>query len=76
MERKVSPGRLLLELLDMAKGVGNIIIFNKEEEDVQAVLQNPLTCIGSDAVWADGIPHPRYTASFSRFLARYVVRGG
>jgi len=75
MHRRVSPELFLLELLEMSKGAGNIITFNKEEKDVQAVFQDPLACIGSDAVWADGIPHPRYTASFSRFLARYVIQG-
>jgi len=53
-----------------------MILFSLSDDDVDAVIRHPLSCIISDG-WitspaAGGKPHPRGYGTFPRFLARYV----
>ncbi|MEM4481774.1 MAG: D-aminoacylase [Desulfurococcaceae archaeon] len=53
-----------------------IVIFYGDEEDVEAVLKHPLSCVGSDSSPISpefgGKPHPRAYGTFPRVLGRYV----
>ena len=49
-----------------------IILFEMSEQDVEAVMQHPLSMIVSDSVNPIGKPHPRVFGTFSRVLSKYV----
>ncbi len=51
-----------------------IIIFMMDDEDIERILKDPGTMIGSDGVPAFGTakPHPRMTGTFPRVLGRYA----
>ncbi|HEU5486206.1 MAG TPA: amidohydrolase family protein, partial [Microlunatus sp.] len=42
------------------------------EENVQAIMQHPAHCAGSDAILVGGKPHPRAWGTFPRYLGHYV----
>ncbi|MBT7507105.1 MAG: D-aminoacylase, partial [Rhodospirillales bacterium] len=48
------------------------VYFQMDEQDLQRVLANPNTMIGSDGLPHDQIPHPRLWGTFPRILGRYV----
>ena len=55
------------------------IFFSMNEENLEAILKQPYTMIGSDSsarsfdgITAKGMPHPRGFGSFPRVLGRYV----
>jgi N-acyl-D-aspartate/D-glutamate deacylase len=48
------------------------IYFQMDEADVRAILQFPLTMIGSDGLPHDKHPHPRLWGTFPRILGHYV----
>ncbi|WP_395702125.1 amidohydrolase family protein [Aquabacterium sp.] len=50
---------------------GGAIYFTMAAEDVERVLQHPLTMIGSDGLPHDRHPHPRLWGSFPRVLGHY-----
>ncbi len=69
----------LFDLLIEERGSVPAVFFHHSEEDMQLILRQPWTSIGSDgaAVNADGStgaghPHPRYYGTFPRVLGRYV----
>jgi N-acyl-D-aspartate/D-glutamate deacylase len=69
----------LFDVLIEEKGSVPAVFFHHSEEDMQLILRQPWTSIGSDgaAVNADGStgpghPHPRYYGTFPRVLGRYV----
>jgi N-acyl-D-aspartate/D-glutamate deacylase len=69
----------LFDLLIEERGSVPAVFFHHSEEDMQRILRQPWTSIGSDgaAVNADGStggghPHPRYYGTFPRVLGRYV----
>lgn len=43
-----------------------------DEQDVERILKNPKTMIGSDGLPCDPHPHPRFWGSFPRVLGHYV----
>jgi dihydroorotase/N-acyl-D-amino-acid deacylase len=46
-----------------------------DEADLEAILRNPFTMIGSDGgipAFGEGVPHPRNYGTFARVLGRYV----
>ena len=51
-----------------------IVIFMMDDDDIERILKDPATMIGSDGVPAFGSakPHPRMTGTFPRILGRYV----
>jgi dihydroorotase/N-acyl-D-amino-acid deacylase len=51
------------------------VFHSMSEEDVQRIMQHPMTMISSDGGIpnpGDGVPHPRNYGSFARVLSRYV----
>jgi N-acyl-D-aspartate/D-glutamate deacylase len=69
----------LFDVLIEEKGSVPAVFFHHSEEDMQLILRQPWTSIGSDgaAVNADGStgpghPHPRFYGTFPRVLGRYV----
>jgi len=51
---------------------GPVVLHRNTEEMVTLAIASPLTMIGSDAYWLNGVGHPRTTGTFSRVLGRYV----
>jgi N-acyl-D-amino-acid deacylase len=73
------PVDVLFDLLLDENGSVPTVFFHHSEADMQLVMKQPWTSIGSDgaAVNADGStgggrPHPRYYGTFPRVLGRYV----
>ena len=73
------PADVLFDLLIEEDGSVPTVFFHHSEADMQLILQQPWTSIGSDgsAVNPDGPtgrthPHPRYYGTFPRVLGRYV----
>ena len=87
IEARLRPGRatarqavdVLFDVLVEEDGSVPTVFFHHSEPDMQLVLKQPWTSIGSDgsAVNPDGPtgrshPHPRYYGTFPRVLGRYV----
>ena len=73
------PVDVLFDLLLDENGSVPTVFFHHSEQDMQYILKQPWTSIGSDgsAVSIDGPsgrshPHPRYYGTFPRVLGRYV----
>ena len=73
------PVDVLFDLLLEENGSVPTVFFHHSEPDMQYILKQPWTSIGSDgsAVSIDGPsgrshPHPRYYGTFPRVLGRYV----
>ena len=73
------PADVLFDVLIEENGSVPTVFFHHSEADMQLILQQPWTSIGSDgsAVNLDGPtgrthPHPRYYGTFPRVLGRYV----
>jgi N-acyl-D-amino-acid deacylase len=63
-----------LSLLDAAKKLqpAGAVYHGMDENDVQAIIQFPVSMIGSDGLPCDPHPHPRLWGSFPRVLGHYV----
>ncbi len=73
------PVNVLFDVLLEENGSVPTVFFHHSEPDMQLVMKQPWTSIGSDgsAVSVDGPtgrthPHPRYYGTFPRVLGRYV----
>jgi N-acyl-D-amino-acid deacylase len=73
------PVDVLFDVLVEENGSVSTVFFHHSEPDMQLVMKQPWTSIGSDgaAVSVDGPtgrthPHPRYYGTFPRVLGRYV----
>ena len=73
------PADVLFDVLLEEGGSVPTVFFHHSEPDMQLIMQQPWTSIGSDgsAVSPDGPtgrthPHPRYYGTFPRVLGRYV----
>jgi len=74
-----NPADVLMDVLIEENGSVPTVFFHHSEEDMQLVMKQPWTSIGSDggALSVDGPtshthPHPRYFGTFPRVLGRYV----
>ena len=74
-----NPADVLFDVLLEEDGSVPTVFFHHSEPDMQLVMKQPWTSIGSDgtAVSPDGPsgrshPHPRYYGTFPRVLGRYV----
>lgn len=74
-----NPADVLFDVLIEEDGSVPTVFFHHSEQDMQLVMKQPWTSIGSDgsAVSPDGPsgrsnPHPRYYGTFPRVLGRYV----
>jgi N-acyl-D-aspartate/D-glutamate deacylase len=79
LARGGDPVSVLFDLLLEENGSVPTVFFHHSEQDMQLVMKQPWTSIGSDgaAVSIDGPtgrshPHPRYYGTFPRVLGRYV----
>jgi N-acyl-D-amino-acid deacylase len=77
--RGSDPVEVLFDVLIEENGSVSTVFFHHSEPDMQLVMKQPWTSIGSDgsAVSVDGPtgrthPHPRYYGTFPRVLGRYV----
>jgi N-acyl-D-amino-acid deacylase len=74
-----NPADVLMDVLIEENGSVPTVFFHHSEPDMQLVMKQPWTSIGSDggALSVDGPtskshPHPRYFGTFPRVLGRYV----
>ena len=74
-----NPADVLMDVLIEENGSVPTVFFHHSEPDMQLVMKQPWTSIGSDggALSIDGPtsrthPHPRYFGTFPRVLGRYV----
>jgi N-acyl-D-aspartate/D-glutamate deacylase len=77
--RGADPVETLFDVLIEENGSVSTVFFHHSEPDMQLIMKQPWTSIGSDgtAVNPDGPtgrthPHPRYYGTFPRVLGRYV----
>jgi N-acyl-D-amino-acid deacylase len=75
---QIIADELGLSLFDAAKKLmpGGAIYFGMSPEDVDRVLQHPLTMVGSDGLPHDLKPHPRLWGSFPRVLSHHSRERG
>ncbi|MDY3868719.1 MAG: D-aminoacylase [Pyramidobacter sp.] len=68
------PVDALLEIILKNQGCDRGIYFTMSEEDILAVMVNPLVMVGSDGSTADRgeFVHPRYCGTFPRSLGHYA----
>ena len=76
---QMEPLDCLLHLIETQQNDVSVVMFNRDEADVQFFLAHPLSMIGSDGSALTpreqalrGKPHPRYYGTFPRVLGRYV----
>lgn len=62
----------LVELQTAARRPVTVVLHVLADEDVERILADPWTMIGSDGIPLGGKPHPRLAGSFARVLGRYV----
>ena len=64
-------------LIEEGEGVG-AILHTMDEQDVQRILKNPLTMVGTDGFpnFGESKVHPRQTGTFPKILGRYVREQG
>ncbi len=75
----ISPVEAIIQLIIEEKGEVEMVRFAMCEEDIERILKNRLTMIGSDGsslategVLAEGRPHPRNFGTFPRIIKKYV----
>jgi N-acyl-D-aspartate/D-glutamate deacylase len=73
----LEPLDAFLHLIEIQENRFDVIVFNRDEDDVQYFLAHPLSMIGSDgssiAPGTDSAskPHPRYYGTYPRILGHY-----
>ena len=73
----------LCDLLVEEGGCASMVVFEMVKEDIQRIMQHPLTMIGSDS-WSMaphgilhiGKPHPRFYGTYPKVLGEYVREKG
>jgi N-acyl-D-amino-acid deacylase len=77
--RKCDPYDAVFDMLIEGEASVDVVVEDMSEQDVETVLQSPLSMIGSDGnslsttgALGKGQPHPRSFGTFPRVLARYV----
>lgn len=77
--RDVAPEDLCLDLCARHGNACQVILFYRQEADVETFLAHPLAIVGSDGnslpATTPGRPHPRSFGTHARLLERYVARG-
>jgi len=71
---KVSPFEAMVTILKSEKLRVSMVVFAMCEEDIEQVLRDPATTVGSDGLppGTGGNPHPRLFGTFPRVLGEYV----
>ena len=78
MEPDEKTGALLVMRAQLTGG-GTAIYHAMDEQDVERIMQHPMTMIGSDGRLTnlkEGWPHPRWYGTFPRVLGTYVREKG
>jgi N-acyl-D-amino-acid deacylase len=72
------PFDIYFDLVVAEQMEAGIVIFMMDDEDIERILKDPGTMIGSDGIPAFGSakPHPRMTGTFPRVLGRYAREKG
>lgn len=72
------PFDVYFDLIIEEQMEATIIVFGMGDEDIERILKDPGTMIGSDGIPALGTakPHPRMTGTFPRVLGRYAREMG
>ena len=75
---KMDPLDAFLHLIDTQDNQVEVVVFNRDEDDVRYFLTHPLAMIGSDgsSISPEGEalaskPHPRFYGTYPRILGRY-----
>ena len=78
-ERGMNPEDVYLDIILSEEAGVTIVILSHSEEDMERILQHPLTMIGSDSLptslsgpLAQGNPHPRCFGCYPRVLGLYA----
>ncbi|WP_255169686.1 N-acyl-D-amino-acid deacylase family protein [Natrononativus amylolyticus] len=78
-----SPEEIMIDVLIEDRSRTKHVNFCMSEQDVEEVMQHPLTMVGSDGSsmqpdgpLGEGVPHPRSYGTFPRVLGRYVREQG
>jgi len=69
-----SPYDVFFDLIVAEKTKVGMVVFMMDDADIERIMADPVTMIGSDGIPALGNSktHPRMTSTFPRVLARYV----
>ena len=77
--RRCDPYDAIFDMLIEGNAMVSVVVEDMKEQDVQSVLQSPLSMIGSDGYslstrgpLGKGKPHPRSFGTFPRILGKYV----
>src|SRR5262249_51398818 len=61
------------------EGATRVLITSISEDDIRTIVRSPTALVGSDGncvatygVVSQGLPHPRFSGTFPRVIARYV----
>ncbi len=66
------PFPVVFDLIGKTRGSASMVVFSMSDDDVEAILAYPRTCIGSDGIPARGKVHPRLFGTFPRVLGLYA----
>jgi N-acyl-D-amino-acid deacylase len=69
-----NPYDVIFDLVIEEKRGTIVILFMMDDEDIERIMRNPFTMIGTDGIPGFGVSrvHPRLTGTFPRILGRYV----
>jgi N-acyl-D-amino-acid deacylase len=75
--RADDPCDFMFELVISEEGTIPMVCYAMDEEDIKAIMQSPLTMIGSDGsavpLNRPGKPHPRTFGTFARVIRKYCL---
>ena len=75
MEPYLEPAEVLLRLYEEEEGHISIAADWFAQDDVNAVIEHPLSIVISDGIHTEGKPHPRLFGAFPKFLRDYAING-
>ena len=67
-ERSMTSGQVIVEVVRALEGMACILVAQGHQENVVAIATPNRHVVGSDGIPGSGVPHPRATGSFMRFL--------
>jgi N-acyl-D-amino-acid deacylase len=73
-EASMDLGEFVCQLLMAAEMVVGCVVphANRDENDVEQLMQHPAMMAGSDGIFVGGFPHPRGCGCFARYLGHHV----
>lgn len=67
-ETGATNGSIVLKVISETNGNACVLVNQGHEENVRAIANEPQHLVGSDGIMGAGMPHPRTTNTFFRFL--------